>query len=150
MLCYSLFEKSQQEWLLCQVGFSQQGTLYPENGVLCNSTLTEKIVAKWNKTKKNKVFHPKYIQCTHWPKNSTYFCLFVLRVRGGGMPVAWSTCQYLQRSPMVVAPLHKLPCGRLLRGARPLLQYYTGMKQDCSTSLTLPQANRIGKEHLGG
>ena len=34
MLCYSLFEKSQQEWLLCQVGFSQQGTLYPENGVL--------------------------------------------------------------------------------------------------------------------
>ena len=27
--CYLLFEKSQQEWLLCQVGFSHQGTLYP-------------------------------------------------------------------------------------------------------------------------
>ena len=33
--CYLLFEKSQQEWLLCQVGFSHQGTLYPENGVHC-------------------------------------------------------------------------------------------------------------------
>ena len=41
---------------------------------------------------------------------------------------------------MVVAPLHELPGGGLLRGAGPLIQYYTGLKQDCTTSLTLPQA----------
>jgi hypothetical protein len=29
-----------------------------------------------------------------------------------------------------MALLHELPCGGLLRDARPLMQYYTGMQQD--------------------
>ena len=33
---------------------------------------------------------------------------------------------------MVVAPLHELPCGSLLRGAGPMIQYTLDLKQDCS------------------
>ena len=76
----------------------------------------------------------------------TESCLFVWRVLSGGMLVSWPTCCYLWKSPCVVAPLHELPCGGLFRDAGPLIQYYTGLKQDCSTSLTLPQAIWSGKE----
>ena len=61
-------------------------------------------------------------------------CVFVSRVSSGGIPIARPTCWYLWRSPLVVAPLHELPGGGLLRGAGPLIQYYTEQKQDCSTS----------------
>ena len=41
--------------------------------------------------------------------------------------------------PTVVAPLHKLPCGGVLRGAGPVIQYYIGMNQANSRTLFLIQ-----------
>ena len=48
--------------------------------------------------------------------------------------------------PMVVTPLCKLPCGGILQGAGPLIWYTPDLKQDCSTSFTLPQAIQSGKK----
>ena len=45
-----------------------------------------------------------------------------------------------RRVSICMAPSHELPSRGLLRGARPSIQYYTGMNQDCSTWLTLPRS----------
>ena len=44
---------------------------------------------------------------------------------------------------MVVAPLHELPGGGLLRGAGPLIQYYSELKQDCSTYFINPTPGHV-------